>query len=260
MDDISLKAKLLCTFGWRLALCGAETRLIIQSVKTMAYHLGINNIELGFNRTGITVKITSGSLQHIEFKEIKNFGINMYSLTKLNHISHMVSQGKLTDVHQIYHAIRAVRPRHYNMWLLVLIESIAGGCFAFLNGGNPSVMLAAFCGGAVLMYVRFNLIKRKFFESFVFMCAAFCGSTVALFITKYILFLRQEDISLTLMATCLILVPGFPFMNGFLDVFKGYIDVGISRISISIILTASAAVGLVGSFYLLSLPIFEKLL
>ncbi|WP_286035909.1 hypothetical protein [Succinatimonas hippei] len=45
-SDISLKAKLLCTLGWRMALCGAETRLIIQSVRQMGVDLGLSEVDL----------------------------------------------------------------------------------------------------------------------------------------------------------------------------------------------------------------------
>ena len=76
-SELSLKAKLLCTLGWRMALCGAETRLIIQSVRQMGVVLGLSEVDLGLSRTGLVVKVHSGSEYSVEFKEISAFGILM---------------------------------------------------------------------------------------------------------------------------------------------------------------------------------------
>ena len=129
-SELSLKAKLLCTLGWRMALCGAETRLIIQSVRQMGVDLGLSEVDLGLSRTGLVVKVHSGSEYSVEFKEISAFGINMSSLTDLNRICLDVSAGKLRDPKEIFQAIEAVKPKHYNQKLLIVIESLAAGLFA----------------------------------------------------------------------------------------------------------------------------------
>lgn len=258
-SDISLKAKLLCTLGWRMALCGAETRLIIQSVRQMGVDLGLSEIDLGLSRTGLVVKVRSGTEYCVEFKEISAFGINMSSLTELNRICLDVSAGKLKDPQEIFHAIEAVNPKHYNQKLLIVIEALAAGLFAFLNGATPQVMGCSVVGGLLLMIVRFSLLKRGFFESFAFMCSAFCGSILALLSAKLLFNLSPEQTSLAIMSTSLLLVPGFPFMNGFLDIFKGYVDMGISRIIHAFVLTSAAAIGLIGTVFINSLTIFETL-
>ena len=258
-SELSLKAKLLCTLGWRMALCGAETRLIIQSVRQMGVDLGLSEVDLGLSRTGLVVKVHSGSEYSVEFKEISAFGINMSSLTDLNRICLDVSAGKLRDPKEIFQAIEAVEPKHYNQKLLTVIESLAAGLFAFLNGATLQVMACSVIGGLLLMIVRFSLLKRGFFESFAFMCSAFCGSILALFAAKLLFNLSAEQTSLALMSTSLLLVPGFPYMNGFLDIFKGYVDMGISRIIHAFVLTSAAAIGLIGTVFINTLPIFEIL-
>ena len=258
-SELSLKAKLLCTLGWRMALCGAETRLIIQSVRQMGVDLGLSEVDLGLSRTGLVVKVHSGSEYSVEFKEISAFGINMSSLTDLNRICLDVSAGKLRDPKEIFQAIEAVKPKHYNQKLLIAIESLAAGLFAFLNGATLQVMACSVIGGLLLMIIRFSLLKRGFFESFAFMCSAFCGSILALFAAKLLFNLSAEQTSLALMSTSLLLVPGFPYMNGFLDIFKGYVDIGISRIIHAFVLTSAAAIGLIGTVFINTLPIFEVL-
>lgn len=67
----------------------------------------------------------------------------------------------------------------------------------------------------------------------------------------YVLNASADETRLAIMATTLLLVPGFPYMNGFLDIFKGYLEIGVMRLIYSIILTACAASGLLGALYLM---------
>ena len=261
MDNLNLakKAEVLCVLGKHLAHYGAETRLIVQSVKEMAADLGLLKIDLALTRTGITVKIIKEHDQVIEFAEITAFGINMGALTKLHQICLNVKAGKLKDPQEILQAINAVKAKTYDKRLLILIEAIAASAFAFLNGGNLAIMAATFCGGLILMFVRFYLLSRGFFECFVFTVSAFCGSTFTLIVAKCLMALPTNEISIAVMSTTLLLVPGFPFMNGFLDVFKGYMDVGISRLVNASVLTMAAAIGLIGTVYLVYSPLWEQM-
>lgn len=247
--DLALKAKLLATLGWRLASCGAETRLIVQSVKKMAHDLGCNSIDMSITRDGILVKLRKGHLVSVEFKEVKHFAINMDSLARLHEICLKVSEGKLRDLQKIFLAIRAVRPRHYNHKHIIFIEAAAGAGFAYLNGGNLAVCISALVGGIVLMFARFAFIKRGFFESFTFMLSAFLGSLTACAVAHFGFDTSTTETILAATATTLLLVPGFPLINGFLDIFKGYVPIGLTRLVIASVLVISAAIGLLTTSY-----------
>ena len=251
-EDLALKAKLLSTLGWRMASVGAETRLIVQSVKKMSHDLGCRNIDLSISRDGIMVKLRRGSNIAVDFKEIKHFAINMDSLCRLHQICLRVSNGSLSDPHQIFLAIRAVRPRHYQHKQLIFIEAIAGGCFAYLNGGNVAVCLGALIGCLFLMYYRFLFIRRGFFESFTFMLCACIGSSIAALCCHYLFNGTQSNVMLAATASTLLLVPGFPLINGFLDIFKGHVPIGLNRIVIALVLIVSAAVGLLMTSFIYS--------
>lgn len=249
-NSLTIKAKLLCTLAWRLAQAGAETRLIIQSLYKVSKALDVHCQEIGINRSGVIVKIQNGDESAIEFKEIKFFGINMSQVSKLHRICLRVERKELVDLRQIFHEIRAVRPVHYPKNLLIFIEALAGVAFAYLNGASVTASCCAFVGGLVLMFTRFFFIKRHYFENFAFMISAFCGCLVTYVFAKYVVNLPQNEISVPIIATCLLLVPGFPFINGFLDMFKGYIDTGVIRLLHALVLTMSAAIGLIGALLL----------
>ena len=252
-EALALKTKLLATLGWRLASCGAETRLIVQSVKKMAYDLGCHAIDLSISRNGILVKLRNGQKISVEYMEIRHFVINMDSLARLHEICLQVSEGKLTDLHKIFFAIRAVRPRHYNHKHIIVIEALAGAGFAYLNGGHLGVCISALLGGLCLMFFRFLFIKRGFFETFTFMLSACIGSLVASLVAHYGFAVSSFEVTLAATATTLLLVPGFPLINGFLDIFKGYVTMGFNRLVIAVVVVMSAAIGLLTSTYISNL-------
>lgn len=252
-EELALKTKLLATLGWRLASCGAETRLIVQSVKKMAYDLGCHAIDLSISRNGILVKLRNGQKVSVEYMEIRHFVINMDSLARLHEICLQVSEGKLTDLHKIFFTIRAVRPRHYNHKHIIVIEALAGAGFAYLNGGHLGVCISALLGGLCLMFFRFLFIKRGFFETFTFMLSACIGSLVASLVAHYGFAVSSFEVTLAATATTLLLVPGFPLINGFLDIFKGYVTMGFNRLVIAVVVVMSAAIGLLTSTYISNL-------
>lgn len=251
-SDLNKKTKILCTFGWRMALAGAETRLIMRCCHDMAKAMHVINPEFTLTRSFFLVRCCDGNSHYAErIAKIKSLGINMNSVTRLNFIANDVISGEITDLDLIYHKIRAVRPAHYNKNLLIPIEAVAAAAFAYCNGGNATVCLAALIGGFMLMFFKFWLLKKGFFETFVFMACAFLGCATTYIMCTYVLDASADETRLAIMATTLLLVPGFPYMNGFLDIFKGYLEIGVMRLIYSIILTACAASGLLGALYLM---------
>ena len=128
--------------------------------------------------------------------------------------------------------------------------ALAAAAFAYLNGGDLGVCLSAIMGGLVLMFCRFLFIKRGFFESFTFMLSACIGSFVSSLTAHYIFACTPEHVTLAATATTLLLVPGFPLLNGFLDIFKGYVPIGLIRLVIATVLVISAALGLLTTTFL----------
>ena len=53
------------------------------------------------------------------------------------------------------------------------------------------------------------------------------------------------------MVSLLLLVPGFPFINGVLDLFKGYIAMGTVRLIHTLILISSVSLGIILAFSIL---------
>ena len=141
--------------------------------------------------------------------------------------------------------LKKIGQKTYPKALIVPMEALAGGAFAFLNGGSFKVYMASVFGALILMALRFFLTKKGYFEAFCFMASAFVGGLASLLALRLFHASYQEEI-LAIIATSLILVPGFPLLNGFLDIFKGYIETGLMRSFQALILIISAAFGILG--------------
>lgn len=248
---IKRQAGILCLLGWKLAVAGAETRLIMQTIEQLCTHFGLEKPEIILTRSVIWIEVRNEHMRADAQRRIENFGINMASVSELNLLVLSVLRGEVEDLGELASRINAVKPLHYGTWKLTVIESIASLCFAFLNGGDAAVCIAALLGGFVLMAVRFCMIKKGFFAPFAFIAAAFAGCTTTLLVSKYALFANAQEIKLSIMATTLLLVPGYPYMNGFLDVFKGYLETGFYRLMNSVVLTMAAGIGLFGALWIM---------
>ncbi len=246
---LGLKAKILCLLGWKLAQCGAETRLIMQSVQIMvkALQLKAEDCEFGFDRTGVHVKLSHAGHSAHEYRAISHFGINMSAVSAIYRLCLAAEKSQDgVDAKAIYQQIKDIKLKTYPVFLTASTAAAAAACFTALNGGTANAALAACAGGLLLMVTRLQLLKRRYFEIFAVMCAAFTGCLGAA-ATACLLGLPAEQINLAMMAASLLLVPGFPFMNGFLDIFKGYLATGITRLTYALTIIFGAAIGIMGA-------------
>lgn len=244
-------AGLLCLLGWKLAVAGAETRLVMQTLEKLSAHFELDPPEVILTRSVIWVELRKDHLRASSQRRIENFGINMSCVAELNHLVLDVLEGRITDLGEFARRINAVTPLHYGKWKLTGLEALAALCFAFLNGGDLKVCFAALVGGAVLMATRFCLISKGYFAVFAFIAAAFLGCTTTMLVSKYGIAANAAEMRLSIMATTLLLVPGYPYMNGFLDVFKGYLETGVYRLVNSVVLTMAAGLGLLGALWIM---------
>ena len=245
-EETRLKHKLdlISNLGLILATSGAETRLVLSSMDLLAKALEIK-IQSSLNRTGVFVTCEGRFGQILSFRKIKNFGINMATVTSCHRLCLKAENGEFESVKAIEDELKKIGQKTYPKALIVPMEALAGGAIAILNGGSFKVYMASVFGALILMALRFFLTKKGYFEAFCFMASAFVGGLASLLALRLFHASYQEEI-LAIIATSLILVPGFPLLNGFLDIFKGYIETGLMRSFQALILIISAAFGILG--------------
>lgn len=251
-EKLKYQCDLISRLGQILAASGAETRLILSSMTILAAAFKLK-AHCAVNRAGVFVTLDApdGNGQVFSFRRIKAFGINMTVVTYCHKLCLKAEKGEITDLKEIEDALNHLPSSGYPKPLLVFIDAAAGGAFAYLNGGGLEVIFGAFVGALVLMSLRFYLASRGFFDAFIFMASAFLGGLAAVLAAKS-LGADSNEMTLALLASSLVLMPGYPLINSFLDFFKGYIDTGITRLVQALVLIAHAGIGILGVILLAS--------
>ena len=164
---------LLCLIGRKLAVSGAETRLVNSMFERICSRLRLDPPEIILTRSLIWLEIRNGNFKASAQHKIQNFGINMSNVSELSLLCNEFLSGRMPGLKELRSKVDPVSSFKYNTTALCFIEAVAGLCFAYLNGGDLKVCLAALLGGLVLMLVGFCPIKQGFLTAFAFIAVAF---------------------------------------------------------------------------------------
>lgn len=250
-SEITIKTKMLSVLktGEMLYRCGAETRLIVQTSERVAKAIGLDNISvvavpeflsLIDNKTGIQLMSNRCSI-----------GCDMSVLSEIfklclkleNHeISHEMFDKLLTSIHS----------HKYNLATLIFMIAVATATFVFLNGGGYLAIFAGFIVGGCAMSYRLLCQHMKFFPIFIFATTGFVATLLSYILGIYLLNANPKDTHILMAVSVLLLVPGFPFINGILDLVKGYSSMAVNRLIQTTILLVSVAAGIYFALLLIS--------
>lgn len=247
--DLRMKVKVVALIGARLARYGAETRLILNSMDQLARYLHLDKAQCGFDSQGTKVTCEGPSGQVFYYAKVTHYGINMAAVSEYHRICLKAARGDYQNLRELHDDVIRVQPKTYPRPLITAVECLAACAFCFLNHGGPLVCLCAAFGALLLMLTRFALQDWGYFESFRVMAAAFAGGLGAT-AAAALLHLPFAGAALAVLSTSLLLVPGFPMITGFLDVFKGYTSAGLLRLSHALIIITYAAFGIIGASYM----------
>jgi uncharacterized membrane protein YjjP (DUF1212 family) len=100
------------------------------------------------------------------------------------------------------------------------------------------------------MFVRQELAKHKFISLIIFAITAFVATLIASL--SYVDNISSTP-SIALSASVLLLVPGFPFINSFLDAVKGYLSMGWGRWLQATLLTLATSMGIIFAMSILNI-------
>jgi uncharacterized membrane protein YjjP (DUF1212 family) len=246
---VNYVTKVLLNFAVKLATCSAETRLIIQTTERLAKAFGYPNTEVVVAPTHIIVSVNTDNESSSLQKRIDAIGINMHNLNYLTNLCLLV-EAKECTLEELEKHLADIKHFAYHPLLMCFVIGMATLSFAFLNGGGYQACLVGFFSGFFTMAFRLYLQSKRLFLFFIFTMCGFFATAITLLINKYIYSLSENDLKVSLIVSVLLLVPGFPFINGILDIFKGYSSMGVSRLFTAIILLACVCVGIVMGFTL----------
>jgi uncharacterized membrane protein YjjP (DUF1212 family) len=234
---------------------GAESILIEQTSQRLGRAFKIDSVELALVSAAIVMTtFTNNRTQSVSItRRAHDKSINMSVVCDIQRIIKDVEEKKI-KVDFVLEAIQNITPQQYNKWLVVFVVGLSCACFSYLHGGDLAAFFATFSMAAMGMYIRQKLAARRFIGALTFGFTAFLVTLVA-GISQQIWPLSSTP-QIILVSSVLFLVPGFPFVNSFLDAIEGYMLMGWGRWLHASLLVIATSIGIMLAMHILNLKVW----
>jgi uncharacterized membrane protein YjjP (DUF1212 family) len=226
--------------GLLLLQHGAESALVESVTRRLGLALGVERVEVAIMANALT--ITSLSEDHCitTVRRNEDRGINMHVVTEAQRAVLAVEAGEL-DLAGFRQRLKSIRPLRYPRWLVALLIGLSCACFARLARADLPGCALTFVASTVAMVVRQWLAARHFNPLVTFFAAAFVATSVA---GQGLIYKIGDDPKLAMASCVLLLVPGFPMINSIADMVKGYINTGLARGVMALLLGGATSAGI----------------
>lgn len=227
--------------GYRLALCGAETFRIEESIRRVMDTYGIKAEVFAIpNCLHVSIETAEGK-PLTRMRRIGQHGNDLDAVEKYSNLSRKIcaERPEPNIVAQWLQDTEA--SRRYHPLIIYLLGSFLGACgFALLCGGSKlDCLLGGICGLIIGLINRFmDHIKANTFFSTI--TAAFVMAIVAYFSHYLSLSYYVEAV---IVGALMILVPGLLFTNAIRDIIYGDINSGTNRIVQVVLIGVAIALG-----------------
>ncbi|MBQ3776263.1 MAG: threonine/serine exporter family protein [Ruminobacter sp.] len=249
-------AELIVSLARRMYMCGSETRLIIQTTERVASAYGCQATVI-VSPGSVGVKLVFPVSDEREYREeyttfgrIDRVGINMHNLVFYTRLCQDAEKGLIT-ADELMEKLEHIPQFSYNRLFMVAAVGIATAAFSVINGGDMDASMTALVAGTITMACKLLMQKFHLFDMFIFTTCGFISTIISFWVGTGIFHLSEYNLAVAMVVSLLLLVPGFPFITGILDLFKGYTSVGATRLINSIMLVASVCLGIMTAFSIL---------
>ena len=227
--------------GYRLALCGAETFRIEESVRRVMDTYGIKAEVFAIpNCLHVSIETAEGK-PLTRMRRIGQHGNDLDAVEKYSNLSRRICNEKPEPqtISQWLQDTESARQHH--TLIIHLLGNFLGACgFAILcNGSFAECLLSGVCGVVigVINHIMDRLKANLFFSTIT---AAFTMALVAYF-TQFLGL--SNYVEAVIVGALMILVPGLLFTNALRDIIYGDINSGINRIVQVILIGVAIALG-----------------
>ena len=235
-------SRLCIECGLLLLQHGAESMLAEQLATRLGLALGVDQVDSSISSNAIVLTTITADRCITSTRRIVDRGINMHVVTEVQHVV-ILAEHHLLDRAQVKKKLSSIKPLRYPRWVMVLMVALSCACFSKLNGGGWDGFLVTFFGSGCAMYIRQVLTSRQINPLINFCITAFVATSVSGLILKIPYFTPTATISMA--ASVLLLVPGFPLINAVADMFKGHVNTGLARWAMASLLTLATCIGVV---------------
>lgn len=236
--------------SYRLAMCGAETYRIEESVNrvTAAYGVVADAFSIP-NCLHITIRTDDGQTL-TRMRRIGYHGNDLDSVELYSNLSRQICK-ETPDPIDGLRWIKETKSRQKTYsYLLYLVGNFLGACgFSILFGGSVIDSLFAGVCGIIIGVVNHFMEKQKANQFFRIITAAFLMSIVAYTAGVLGLSFRTDSV---IIGALMILVPGLLFTNAMRDIIYGDTNSGINRIVHVLLIAVAIALGTAAAWNLSS--------
>ncbi len=244
--DYAMLLDMAMEVGYRLAMCGAETYRIEESVNRILAAYGIQAETFAIpNCLHASILDENGS-PITRMRRIGYHGSDLDSVEKFSNLSRRIClERPAPDVIMKWIRDTESSRRKYNL-LLHLLGSFLGACgFAVLFGaGITDCLLSGVCG-IVIGLVNLFMDKQKANQFFRILIAAYLMAFTAYLLGALNIAANTDAV---IIGALMHLVPGLLFTNAMRDIMYGDTNSGINRIVQVLLIAVSIAVGTAAAF------------
>lgn len=185
----------------------------------------------------ITLKNAQGEIISL-VERVNSRSTNLNKVYRVHSLIENIANYSADELYRKLIEIEKQKP--YPFWINIAGNCIGAGFFTFLFSGNLHEFIAAFfCGfliGTACKIADF-LNLGTFFTNLL--CGAISSGTACMFYRYGFI----TDVSIPIISTLMLLVPGVAFINSMRDIFTGDLVTGFSRLGEVIMIGGSIAVG-----------------
>ena len=254
--DYYLLLDMVAELGYQLAMSGAETFRVEESVHRVMMAYGIDAEVFAIpNCLHVSIETDKGKPM-TRMRRIGIHGNNLDAVEQYSNLSRKICQ-ETPDPQVAMTWLRetAKKRREYKLPMFLLGHMLGAGGFAVLFGGGFTDCLCACACGLVVGLVNHYMEKLKANQFFRIIAASFFMALLA-YCSAAFGFAKNADA--VVIGALMILVPGLVFTNALRDIIYGDTNSGINRIvqvmlvAVAIALGTGAALNLTD--HLLTLP------
>ncbi|MFT3869392.1 MAG: threonine/serine exporter family protein [Nibricoccus sp.] len=243
--------RLCIVTGLTLLQHGSESALVESLTRRLGLALGVRSVEVAIMANALTVTTLSDDHCITTVRRNEDHGINMHMVTEVQRAVLDVEEGRL-DATGYRVRLEAIRPEKYPRWLVALMIGFSCACFARLAQMSlPAVedrswdwkgLGLTFLASSAAMLTRQLFAARHFNPLVNFFVSAFVATSIA---GQGVIYKLGPHPKIAMASCVLLLVPGFPMINSVSDMVKGYINTGLSRGMMAVLLGAATSAGII---------------
>ena len=253
-SPIEERSAFVLTAAKLLFVNGQSTEQTVVAAARLADALGLRaRLVARWSELALQVDSARGAL--IRFEAAEPTGVDMDRVASVMRTIDELAAGHLEPVAARAEIEKASHAPPAATWLFAIAASAGAAALSVIFGVHHFAAAALIAGsgglGALLRRGLAHLSGNVFLQPF---CAALLAGLVGALAVRYQL---SSSLRLVAVCPCMILVPGPHLLNGGLDLIRGRIDLGASRILFAFLVVVAIAVGLLCGLGLLgaNLPV-----